>query len=538
MDRMRTRDPHDRTRDPVAAAPVAAPPAVPSRRYSPGAILKIGWRRKWQIVLPAILIAGAACWWIQRLPDRYRAHALLLAVPQRVPEAFVRSTVTTRNSQALQSMTQQILSRTQLEQVIREFDLYPEDRKLDAMEDVVDTMRARDLEIRPVKGDSFRLGFTAGKPDVAQRVVERLVTLFIVQTTVDRTILAEGTDQFLEAQLADARRKLIDNESKLAQYRRQHNGELPTQVEANVRGQHNAEMQLQMLAESLNRDREKQLALERSLKDASLSQLIDSRPRQVPADPSTLTATEQLERAEASLEVMRSTMTDRHPDIVAMKQTIAELRARAEIVSARQVALGDTNAEDGLRRNRLEELRAELSAVERQVAQKTAEAERLRAVFLNYQRRIEGTPAREAELAALTRDYDTLQNTYRGLLAKKQESEIAANLERRQIGAQFKVLDPARFPERPFAPRRARLYAMSVLGGFGIGVLLAVILELFDRGLRTQEEVRAALGLPVLATIPLVSARRPSVRRVVAVASAVAAIGACVAAALVSGILK
>jgi polysaccharide chain length determinant protein (PEP-CTERM system associated) len=538
MDRIRTRDPHDRTRDPVAAAPVAAPPAAPSRRYSPGAILRIGWRRKWQIVLPAILIAGAASWWIQRLPDRYRAHALLLAVPQRVPEAFVRPTVTTRNSQALQSMTQQILSRTQLEQVIREFDLYAEDRKLDAMEDVVDTMRARDLEIQPVKGDSFRLGFTAGNPDMAQRVVERLVTLFIVQTTIDRTILAEGTDQFLEAQLADARRKLIDNESKLAQYRRQHNGELPTQVESNVRGQHNAEMQLQMLAESLNRDREKQLALERSLKDASLSQLIDARPRQVPADPSTLTAAEQLERAEASLKVMRSTMTERHPDIVAMKQTIVELRERAEIMSARQVALGDTNAEDSLRRNRLEELQAELSAVERQVAHKTAEAERLRAVFLNYQRRIESTPAREAELAALTRDYDTLQNTYRGLLAKKQESEIAANLERRQIGAQFKVLDPARFPERPFAPRRARLYAMSVLGGFGIGMLLAVILELFDRGLRTQEEVRAALGLPVLATIPLVSARRPSVRRVVAVASAVAAIGACVAAALVSGILK
>jgi uncharacterized protein involved in exopolysaccharide biosynthesis len=215
-----------------------------------------------------------------------------------------------------------------------------------------------------------------------------------------------------------------------------------------------------------------------------------------------------------------------------MKQTIVELRERAEMMSARQVALGETNAEDRLRRSRLEELRAELSAVERQVAQKTAEGERLRAVFLNYQRRIEGTPAREAELAALTRDYDTLQDTYRGLLAKKQESEIAANLERRQIGAQFKVLDPARFPERPFAPKRARLYAMSVLGGLGVGVLLAVILELFDRGLRTQEEVRAALGLPVLATIPLVSARPRSIRRMVAVMSAVAAIGACVAAAL------
>ena len=223
-----------------------------------------------------------------------------------------------------------------------------------------------------------------------------------------------------------------------------------------------------------------------------------------------------------------------------MKQRIVELRERAEIMSARQVALGETtNAEDRLRRSRLQELEAELAAVERQVEQKTAETERLRSVFLNYQRRIEGTPGREAELASLTRDYDTLQNTYRGLLAKKQESEIAANLERRQIGAQFKVLDPARFPERPFTPKRARLYAMSVIGGLGFGVLLAIILELFDRGLRTQEEVRAALGLPVLAAIPVVSARRPSVVRVLAVVSAaVAVIGACVAAALASGVLK
>jgi uncharacterized protein involved in exopolysaccharide biosynthesis len=223
-----------------------------------------------------------------------------------------------------------------------------------------------------------------------------------------------------------------------------------------------------------------------------------------------------------------------------MKQTIAELRERAEMMSARQISLGDpsANAADTVRRSRMEELRAELSTVERQVAQKTAEGERLRAVLLNYQRRIEGTPGREAELASLTRDYDTLQDTYRALLAKKQESEIATNLERRQIGAQFKVLDPARFPERPFSPKRARLYAMGVLGGLGFGLLLAVILELFDRGLRTQDEVHAALGLPVLATIPLVSARPLSVRRVVAVAAAVAAIGACVAGALVSGILK
>jgi polysaccharide chain length determinant protein (PEP-CTERM system associated) len=488
-------------------------------------------RRKWQIVLPAIVIASAAAWGIQRLPNRYRSEALLLVVPQRVPEAFVRSTVTTRRDDRLQSITQQILSRTQLEDIIRDFDLYAELRTTDSMEDIVDSMRTRDIEMRPVKGDAFRLGFIADSPEVAMQVVDRLVSLFIDETSAERTTLAEGTDQFLEAQLEDARRRLIDNETTLAEYRRRYNGALPTQIEANVRGLHNTEMQMQLVADSLNRDRDRQQLLERSLKEATLSALVQARVPVPSADTSKLTAAEQLERAEAAFEDMQSTLTERHPDTIAIKQTIAELRKRAEAENGHRTASGEAGAADALRHSRVEELRAELSAVERQIAQKTAEEERLRGVLVNYQRRIDGAPTREAELAALTRDYDTLQQTYRGLLAKKQESQMAANLERQQVSAQFKVLDPARLPEQPFAPKRVRLYAIALLGGLAIGLFFALILEGFDRGLRTQDEVFAALGLPVLATVPLVSPGRPGVHRAVTIASVgTAAICASIAA--------
>jgi polysaccharide chain length determinant protein (PEP-CTERM system associated) len=494
--------------------------------YRPEALLKIGWRRKWQIVLPAIVVAAAASWWIHQLPDRYRSEALLMAVPQPIPETFVRSTVTTRGDQRLQSLIQQILSRTQLEQIIRDFDLYPERRKTDSMQDIVDSMRARDIEMRPVKGDAFRLGFSADSPDLAMRVVERLVSLFIVETSLDRASVAEGTDQFLEAQLDDARRKLIDYESKLAAYRRRHNGELPTQIDANVRGLHNTEMQLQVLTDALNRDRDRQLILERSIKDASLDELIAGSGHGAPADAPSLTATE-LERAEASLRAMQSTLTEQHPDIRAMKQTIAQLRTRPESESAVPIESIETSAAVRLRRSRLEGLRAELSAVEGQIAQKVAEEGRLREVVLNYQRRTEVAPTREAELAALTRDYDTLQQTYRGLLTKKQESQIAANLERQQIDAHFKVLDPARLPEEPFAPQRARLYAIAAFGGLALGLMLAGIRERLCRGLRTQDDVRLALGLPVLAAIPLVSPGRRSARRAATVVSVGVIILAC-----------
>ena len=147
-------------------------------RYTPAAILRTAWRRKWQIALPTVVIAAAASWWIHRLPDRYQSYALLLVVPQRVPETFVRSTVTMRSNDRLQAITQQILSRTELERIIREFDLYADERKTAAMQDIVDSMRTRDIEIKPVKGDAFRLGFISESPEVAKRVVERLVSLF------------------------------------------------------------------------------------------------------------------------------------------------------------------------------------------------------------------------------------------------------------------------------------------------------------------------------------------------------------------------
>ena len=101
---------------------------IPGKRYTADTLLKIAWRRKWLIVLPAVLIAAAAAAWIYRLPNVYRADTLILVVPQRVPESYVRSTVTTRIEDRLQSISQQILSRTRLEQIVQDFNLYPERR--------------------------------------------------------------------------------------------------------------------------------------------------------------------------------------------------------------------------------------------------------------------------------------------------------------------------------------------------------------------------------------------------------------------------
>ena len=169
------------------------------------------------------------------------------------------------------------------------------------------------------------------------------------------------------------------------------------------------------------------------------------------------------------------------------------------------------------RRSRLADLKTELVNLDNQIKFKTNEDNRLRNILGEYQRRIEATPTRESELADLMRDYSTLQTAYRSLLGKKQDSQISANLERRQIGEQFRILDPARLPTRPSTPNRPRFYAMGIFGGIALGLTLAALLEYFDRRMRSEEDIRAVLNVPVLATIPLILEPTTGRRHVVAV---------------------
>src|SRR5262249_33449118 len=154
---------------------------------------------------------------------------------------------------------------------------------------------------------------------------------------------------------------------------------------------------------------------------------------------------------------------------------------------------------------------------------KNAEQKRLRAVQADYQARLEATPARENELVDLMRDYGTLQGLYQSLLSKRQESQISANLERRQIGEQFRILDPARMPGRPFTPNRPRYYGMGVMGGLAVGLVLAGLLEYLDRTMRSEDDVRAALNLPVVAAIPFIRERASLGRRALVTVSAATA---------------
>jgi polysaccharide chain length determinant protein (PEP-CTERM system associated) len=465
--------------------------------------------------MPAVVVAAAGVAWIHYLPNVYRANTLILVVPQRVPESYVRATVTTRIEDRLQSISQQILSRTRLERIVQDFSLYPQLRSTEVMEDIVDRMR-KDIAIDIVKGDAFRVSYSAPQPVIAMKVTERLASLFIDESLRDREALAEGTNSFLEAQLDEARRKLVENEKTLEEYQNKYNGELPTQLNANLQGLHNTEMQLQALVESINRDRDRRMLVERLTADANLDASRDAALVQTapPGDADgTQSPTEQLRQAETALAALQLRLKAEHPDVIRLKRSIAELKKRVAVEAADQpvstsgkVVVGPG---DSVRRNRMSDAKGELASLDVQLASNAAEESRLRGILAEYQRRIEATPSREAELAGLTRDYDTIQQSYRTLLSKKEDSQIAANLERRQIGEQFRVVDAARVPEKPASPDRPKLYLLALTSALVIGFAFAASAEFLDRTMRSEEDVRAALKLPVVATIPLLGRGAP-----------------------------
>jgi polysaccharide chain length determinant protein (PEP-CTERM system associated) len=468
--------------------------------------LQIGRRRKWLVIIPAVVVGLAAAAVIHQLPNVYRSETLILVVPQRVPESYVKSTVTARIEERLQSISQQILSRTRLEQIITDFNLYAEERADgELMEDIVERMRMRDVGIGVVKGDAFRLSFQSDDPRVAMRVTERLGSLFIDESYRDREVLAQSTSEFLATQLDDARRQLVANENKLQEYQRTFNGELPSQLNANLQGLHNTEMALQALGESLNRDRERRITFERTVADVLEAPdpvpLSESAPREAMAQ----TLQDELRIAQQALIAVELKLKPDHPDVRRQRRAVEELEKRVEaqkLEGALTSRPSNTVVMDYAKRKRLTDAKAELDNLDREIQAKLAEESRLRSVLGMYQARIEATPVREAELSALMRDYETLQQTYRSLLQKKEESEISANLEKRQIGEQFKILDPARMPEKPVSPDRPRLYLIAMLAALAIGIGLAATAEYFDRTLRTEADVRAALNLMVLATVP------------------------------------
>jgi polysaccharide chain length determinant protein (PEP-CTERM system associated) len=513
---------------------------LPGKTLTPREVLAILRRRYWLLPLPAATLLLTLVY-SSRLPDVFQADMLIAIVAQRVPDEFVRSTVTLRIEDRLDAITVQIKSRTVLEPMINEFNLYPEKRARLPMEDLVAEMRdSIDVELeRPRLGPrgpestAFRVRFIYPDAAMAARVTQRLGSIFVDQNARDRGAQATATDEFLQVQLAEARERLEEQEKRVEAFRQKHGTSLPSQLQSNVQAVQNTQMRIQAQVEAIARDRDRKLTLERLYHEAENEPVLEvpAPAVVVPQSPSgagTTTSTAPLSQQLASARVLLANLelrlTPEHPDIVRTKKVIADLEAKvavAEAEAARAVAGNPSTPaipaaitpQQALRRERLTQMRAELESLDRQTQFKETEEQRLRAQVEEYQRRIEAVPGLESEWAALNRDYDTMQASYRALLGKSEASKRALSLESRQIGESFRVLDRARVPARPVSPKRMQISAIGIGIGLALAIAIAALLEFNDTSFRTEAEVHQVLSVPVLAVVPYVESSEERKRR-------------------------
>jgi uncharacterized protein involved in exopolysaccharide biosynthesis len=417
------------------------------------------------------------------------------------------------------------------------------------MEDIIERMRRQDIKInvaaarnRNEDATHFSVAFESSQPRTAMLVAERLANMFMQENLQDREVLADSTSQFLQSQVEDARRQLLEHEAKLEAFRQRNSGRLPTQVTSNLQMLQVTQSQLQANIDGANRERDRLTVLE-----GALSEMIEAAGRAAPAatgtpTPSAPAATfaQQLENARLQVRALETRLKADHPTVQSAKRLIAEL----EVKAAEEAAAAPAVVEEGQKivqlppaaAEKANGMRLEAQQLRRSLETRKNEDERLRKVMASYTFSLEAAPKLESELTELMRDYGILQTQYESLKRKSEDSKIAVNLERRQIGEQFKIIDGARLPERPISPNRTRINAMGLMAGLGFGLALVALLEYRDTTLKTDDDVVTSLALPVIAVIPsMVTAAdrlRQKRRRLVLAAAASALTLTAVAAAV------
>jgi len=482
-------------------------------------------RRRWWILLP-LFVCWLVVWGVSwLLPATYQSDALILVEQQKVPEQYVVPNVSVSLQERLQSMTQQILSRTRLQATIDLFHLYARDGGLASKSqstDPVDQMR-RDIQIelvsapgRPGELTAFKIRYSAGSPELAQQVNTQLTTLFIDENLKSQQQLSENTTAFLDGRVADARARLAEQEAKVRAFKATHLGTLPTQLPSNVQILSGLQTQLQTTQHAVESGEQQKLYLQ------SLLQQYQSVQDSLVSGDSTVTPPEALENELKGLRVQladaQSQYTDSYPDVVALKDKIAkteQLKKQIEDeIAAKQQQLADTAADApesrpaSMRNGTLTpmmQIQSQLKVNQMEIESLHQQERKIQSELLEYQARLNGTPQTEQELADISRGYEESQVNYNSLLQKQNQSQLATSLEQRQQGQQFRIIDPPSMPYKPSAPNRVLVSFGGLILGLAVGAILTAILELTDARVRREKDLQGLVPARVLVGIPRLS---------------------------------
>ena len=466
-------------------------------------------RRRWWLILPLFFTWALVLIGSRFIPPKYRSETVIIVEQQRGPEQYVLPNLVTGVQERLQSMTQQILSRTRLEGIIRQFGLYGQSQGSMNFDAAVERMR-QDIQLdvipspgRPWELSAFKVSYSARNPGLAQQVTSNLTSLFIAENLSSRQKSSESTTEFLEAAVRAARQDLDQQEQRLQGFKARYLGELPEQLQNNIQTLSALETRLQMAQEAVDESGQQEMYLE-----SVLGQSPGLHSGEPVASLSSVEA--ELGRLRAEYTDLSSRYTENHPDVQRLAGKIqVDERLRQQFITGAKSHKAEASvlspgspAARGLRTTG-SQVEGQMMVSRIKIAHREQEVKRLEKQIDDYQRRLNAMPLRGQELAVITRDHDQSRANYESLLAKKNQAEMATNLEKSRQGDLFRIIDPPNLPQKPYWPDR---FKFSFLG-LALGALLAVgitaVTEIVDARIGQVEELRDLLALPVLAGIPI-----------------------------------
>jgi polysaccharide biosynthesis transport protein len=471
-------------------------------------------RRRHMYFLVPLFIGWTIVWTISwLLPARYKSGTLILVQQPTMPKDYVIPNVTDNLQDRLQSITQQILSRTRLLLIIDQLNLYDTGRKKMTADEKVDQMR-KDIDIELVRDPreaeitAFNIYYSASDPRIAQQVTGELSKLFINANLEVRQQQSEGTTKFLEGQLESARTSLADQEAKIRQFKDSHIGDLPTQQASNLQILSGLQQQLGNEQDAVNAAEQQRVYLQTLINQyrtaQQTSRTADGTLVGLPA------IDKELDRLKTQLADLSSRYTDSYPDIRNLKAQIAKTEKVRESLAAdlRKKSTGDRGALadqiDVTQNPTLVQLAGQLQVNEAEIKNRQQAINSLKAKISEYQARLNQEPVTEQQMADLTRGYDQSRANYDDLLRKKNQSEMATSMERLQQGERFSVLDPPSLPLKPDFPNRLKFCGIGIGIGLAFGIAVAVGVEFLDDRMYSEKEIKKVLSMVIVTEIPAI----------------------------------
>src|SRR5215469_13829827 len=407
------------------------------------------------------------------LPARYKSSTLILVEQPTMPKNYVTPNINEDLQNRLQSIKQQILSRTRLLLIIDKLHLYSDSsQRRITPEERVERM-AKDIDVELVHDSqgnqitAFKISYSAPNPKIAQQVTNELSNLFITENLKVRQQQSEDTTNFIGGHLEIARTNLAEQEARVREFKGKHEGELPSQEASNLQILSGLQSQLQNEQDTLNAAKQQRIYLQ-----TLIEQYRATHPATRTADgaPTSLTAIDQeLARLRSKVADLKSRYTDHYPEIEDLKDQIANTeKSRAALVAElKTTGTRERSVEDAITVTdpALLQLQSQVQANQAEIANRDQAIAVLKAKVGSYQDRLDNEPAREQELADLTRDYEQSKANYDDLLRKRNESQMATSMEQMQQGERFSILDPPGLPQKPAFPNRLQLSGIGV--GFG-----------------------------------------------------------------------